>query len=209
MLNATRRGEIVFVYLNRDRTLRFEFILVDVIREIPGTLILKFECRFRSSGTSRTRITSCNIDLSFSTPESPTPFIIATQPTIEAPPAQEIEVTHTSSSGIMGQVAISYIASLRARFSCTSMKRYSVTEKEMREGGIRGLHGIDLQFYENRELRRGLNGEMGVAVRMDGTECVTCIRCKLSARLNYTIVHTFGFATSHVKKVDTVFMLVL
>lgn len=197
------------ISLNRDRTLRFEFILVDVVRNPSGTLILKFECRFRSSVTSKARLISCSIDLSFSTPESPTNFVIAARPILDPSSDQGIEVTHTKSCGAMLQASLSYFASLRARATYTSTKKYSVTEKETREGGIQGLHGVDLRFHENRELKRGLNGDMNVSVQIDGVEGLTVIHCILSASLRYTLAHTFGFMTSHLERVQASFMLVL
>ena len=199
----------MFVHLNRVRTPRFEFILLDAIQDIPGTLRLSFECRFRSSGTTKARIVSCTVNLSFSTPDCLSTLVIATRPTIEAPPDQGIRVTHTKSRSIVGQAGISYFASLRAGLTCTSTKKYSVTVKQTRQSGIRGSHGIDLWFHENRELKRGLNGDMGISVQIDEVQAAPSIRCVFSAKLEYTVTHIFGFTTSHLESIDTVFTLIL
>ena len=143
------------------------------------------------------------------TPKCPSLLVITTRPTIEAPPDQEIQVTHTKSRRIMRQVGISYFASLQARLTCTSTKKYSVTKKEMWEAGIWELHAVDLWFHENWKLKRGLNGDMGVSVQVDEVRVTISIHCIFSARLKYTLAHPFGFTTSHLEKVDTLFMLIV
>ena len=128
-LNSTRRSEIIFVHLHGDRMMWFEFLLVDAIRNVPGTLVLVFECRFQSSETTRHRVAACDVDILFLTPRSQTPFSITTRPIIEGPPEQEIEVTHTKSHSVTGEAAISYLASVLAKLTHTSTRKYRITER--------------------------------------------------------------------------------
>ena len=187
----------------------FEFLLVDAVRSAPGTLMLVFECRFQSSETTQHRVAACDVDLLFVTPDSQTPFVITTRPIIEGPPEQEIEVTHTRSHRVTGEATISYFASLCAKLARTSAHRYRITEREIRAGSTRGLHAVNLRFHENNVLRKGLNGERRVSIRMDNVEGVTSICCTLTARVKYTAVRTFGLITSHLENIDTTFTLAL
>ena len=145
----------------------------------------------------------------FLTPRSQTPFSITTCPIIEGPPEQEIEVTHTRSHRVTGEATISYFASLCAKLARTSAHRYRITEREIRAGSTRGLHAVNLRFHENNVLRKGLNGERRVSIRMDDVEGVTSICCTLTARVKYTAVRTFGLITSHLENIDTTFTLAL
>ena len=208
-LNSTRRSEIIFVHLHGDRMMWFEFLLVDVVRNVPGILKLVFECRFQSSQTTRHRVAACDVDLIFLTPQRQTPFAITTRPIIEGPPDQEIEVTHTKSHRITGEAAISYLASLLAKLTRTSTHRYRITEKETRSGSARGLHAVNLRFHENNVVRQGLNGERRVSIQMDDVEGVTSLYCTFTARVRYTAVRSFGLTTSHLENIDTMFTLIL
>ena len=208
-LNSTRKGEILFVQPHTHRILGFELVLVDVVRDTRGTLNLIMECRFHSSEIQKDRFTACDVDLLFSTPDTPTSLSIPTQPTIEGPPQQETEVLLTTSCRITAEAAVSYVASLRAKLTRSTTQRYRVTEKEKREGSKQGLHGVNLRFHENVVLRKGLDGERRIAICVEDLEGSTCIRCICTTRLRYTVVHTFGVTTSHSKIVDTVFELKL
>ena len=178
-------------------------------RSISGTLILVFECRFRSPRPGKHRITLCDITLALDTPNRTNPLFIAIPPAIEAPPREEIEVTKTKSLRVTGGVGISYFASLRAHFSRNSTERYSVIERETQDVVRRGRNTLELIFNENRKLKNGLNGERRVSIRVENIEGVSCIRGTFDASFRYTAAHPLGFVKSYLENVTTTFTIAL
>ena len=189
--------------------LYFELYLVDVERTVPGELTLVLACRFRAPETTKDRITACDIILSFSTPSRPAPLFIAAPLTIEASPSEEVRVMYTKSARASIEAGISYLASLRARLSLASTKRYSVVEKETREVMNWGDDEVKLGFNENGELKRGLKGERRVRIRMENVEGVSRIDATFRASFKSTAVHSFGFSSSHLDHFDATFTLIL
>ena len=208
-VNSTPQAEIALVYFQGNPKHWSEFILVDIDRSISGTLLLVFECRFRSPAPGKHRITFCDITLALDTPNKPNPLFIAIPPAIEAPPREEIEVTKTKSLRVTGGVGISYFASLRAHFSRSSTERYSVIERETQDVVRRGRNTLELIFNENRKLKNGLNGERRVSIRVENIEGLSCIRGTFDASFRYTAAHPLGFVKSYLENVTTTFTIAL
>lgn len=68
---------------------------------------------------------------------------------------------------------------------------------------------MDLRFSENRQLKKGLNGDKHVSIRMESIEGVSCIQGTFDARFGYTTVNPFGFTRSHLEEVTATFTLTL
>ena len=208
-LNSTARSRIILVPFKGNRTLSFELYLVEVERTVPGELTLVLACRFRAPETTKDRITACDIVLSFSTPSLPAPLFITAPLTIEAPPSEEVQVMYTKSAKASIGAGMSYLASLRARLSLASTKRYSVLEKETREVMNWGDGEIKLGFSENGGLKRGLKGERRVRIHMESVEGVSRIDATFGALFRSTAARSFGFSSSHLDRFNATFTLIL
>ena len=182
---------------------------MDVDRSMPGSILLTFECRFHSPEGTKHRTITSDISLSFNTPISPISFVIARQPIIEAPPCEEIMVTRTKSSGLTISAGLSYFASLRARFSRSSTKIWSVFEKETRNAAIKGANEVEIGFKENLLLKTGLNGNRRVLIQMENIDGVSCMQGTFVGSFRYTSINCLGFTSMYETEVTATFDIVL